>query len=173
MTATPTFTLILIRGLPGSGKTTVGHMIAHGNVIPGPISADDYMVGPDGAYLFDPARLPEVHGACQRAVYDAMRAVATGDTPDAPTGAVVANTFCEAWEMEPYFRLAAEAGRKAHPLNVRVEVIDLFDAGRSDSELARRNGHGVPWERIAIMRSKYDHNWRMADWHEDYLRQTR
>ena len=84
--------LLIIRGLPGSGKTTVGRKLAGKHCY----AADDfyYMLG-GGEYAFDPARLPDAHEYCQTLVRcDMARKV--------PVIAVT-NTFTRSREMEIYF----------------------------------------------------------------------
>ena len=46
----------------------------------------------------------------------------------------------------------------ARKLNVEIKVIDVFDGGLTDAELAERNAHGVPEEVIGRMRARYQHD---------------
>lgn len=131
-------TLIVYRGLPGSGKSH--HHAAHypdATVC----SADDYFVGPDGIYRFRPQELGRAHAWCQ---VRAVQAMANG----IPC-VVVDNTHVRYWEFSIYLALAEGFGYQ-----VRYEV--LFDAGLSDEELAQRNRHGVPKEAIARMRAAFE-----------------
>lgn len=130
-------TLYLVRGLPGSGKSTLAATLAPGHAY----AADDLFVGEDGIYRFDPKRLPEAHADCQART---SAALSTG------ASVAVANTFTEAWEVEPYRAIARAAG-------ARLVVLSMFDGELDDSALAARNVHGVPMERIAGMRARYDH----------------
>ena len=130
--------MILIRGLPGAGKTTLGNLIGDC------ISADDWMTNAAGEYQFDPARLPEVHGKCQALVADKLAAYSARH----PVKCVVANTFSQHWEIKPYLDLAAKHG-------ARVTVIDLFDGGLTDAQLAARGVHGVPLATIGAMRARW------------------
>lgn len=135
-------TMILVRGLPGSGKTTFACLL--GKVV----SADDYFYARgNGQYTFDPRLLPQAHQNCQ----DRAREVLGTDET-----LVVANTFSCRWELQPYLEMAREFG-------VRVTVIDLFDAGLTDEELAQRGLHGVPVTGIAAMRSRWEHDWKAGD----------
>jgi hypothetical protein len=133
-------TLYLDRGLPGSGKSTLAQKLA-----PRACSADDfYMV--NGVYQFDPAALAYAHAHCQ----SRTRAALSRGLPVAVT-----NTFAQRWEMEPYLQMAQLYG-------YRVTVIDLYDNGLTDEQLAYLTVHGVPEERIAAMRARWEHDWRTA-----------
>lgn len=132
--------LLLVRGLPGAGKSEFGGSVLTGrNVMR--FSADDFMVDAEGKYSFDPKRLGEVHQRCQDAT---RQRLIFGDS------VIVANTFCEAWEVEPYRRIAEATG-------ARLIIVSLFDGGCSDEVLAARNIHGAPIETIAAMRQRFDH----------------
>ena len=136
-------TLYAIRGLPGSGKSTLGSKL--GNAI----AADDWFVGDDGVYRFDPALLAAAHADC---LARCQRILAMGQD------VAVCNTFSCRWELEPYITLAAE-----RPDSVRLVVMDVYDAGLTDEALAARNLHGVPVAGITAMRRRWEHDWRAGD----------
>jgi hypothetical protein len=141
--------LKLIRGLPGSGKTRYSRdaiIITEQQFPTVPIElyeADDYFFY-GGEYRFNPAKIGEAHADCQTRVAEFM-----GDN-DSLGVVVVANTFSQQWEMTVYYLLASAYG-------YTVEQIDLFDSGLSDAQLAERCVHGVPVEKIAQMRARWEH----------------
>jgi len=145
-------TLYLIRGLPGTGKTTMGEKLirytrAHPSWNDGiMVAADDYFYCEDGVYRFDPKLLPLAHADCQFRASIGLR-----DGKDV----VVHNTFSQRWEMQEYIDMAEKSG-------VRLVVLDLFDAGCTDEQLTERNSHGVPLHAIQRMRERWEHDWRAA-----------
>lgn len=84
--------LVIIRGLPGSGKSTLGKkFVALGFVA---VEADSYFIN-SGQYVFNPSLLKDAHQWCYEAVRSALR-----DNP-----VVVCNTFSRIWEMQKYLDL--------------------------------------------------------------------
>lgn len=130
--------LVIIRGLPGSGKTTYA---ARNFPNAYRVSADDFFTGADGVYRFDPSKIAQAHAACQGHVLHALNARLHP--------VVVHNTFTQRWEFSLYLYMAAV-------LNVPVTVRDLYDGGLTDEELAARCVHGVPVAAIAAMRARYE-----------------
>lgn len=137
--------LTLIRGLPGSGKTTFAKsMLDPAQTFTAQIcEADQFFYSEDGTYNFKRTLLHSAHTYCQ---LKTIRALEKG------IQAIVCNTFTERWEMEPYLIMAEEN-------NCRLNVVDLYDAGLSDQELSQRNIHNVPVEAITRMRGRYQFNW--------------
>lgn len=81
---------MLIRGLPGSGKSTIAKgMVADGFVH---FEADMFFTV-DGVYTYDATRIRDAHAWCQRVTRQALR---EGQR------VVVSNTFTRLQEMEPY-----------------------------------------------------------------------
>jgi predicted kinase len=125
--------LILLRGLPGSGKTTLALVLSEDGKYP-VFSVDDYFTDESGRYEF---RFQENHLAykyCEESVKSAM-------LQQAPK-IFLHNTFTMEWEMEPYFKLAAEHGYRIHVMTV-------------EHRHAGMNVHEIPSEHISRMRSKF------------------
>ena len=138
--------IILIRGLPGSGKTSFADMIDYDYCI----ATDDFFIK-DGIYDFKPELLPVNHNKCIKMVKEKVNRHRT-----LGCNIVVHNTFSERWEMQPYINIALEYG-----FNYRVT--DIYDGGLNDEELFKRNEHGVPLESICNMRSRWEFNWRVGN----------
>ena len=140
-------TLFAIRGLPGSGKSSLGLLLRDAATI----AADDYFIdNDDGIYRFDPSKLSAAHADC---LQRAQRILALGND------VAVCNTFSQRWELEPYITAAAAV----YPVPARLVVMDLYDGGLTDSELAARNLHGVPEAGINRMRLRWEHDWKAGN----------
>lgn len=85
--------LVIIRGLPGSGKSTTAKHFAHDGYKH--YEADMYFER-SGVYQFNPARLQEAHNWCQTS---AATALYNGNP------VVVSNTFTTFKEVQPYLNL--------------------------------------------------------------------
>ena len=89
--------LVLMQGVPGSGKTTIAQELSDWIV-----SADDWMIDENGNYKFDKEQLPAAHQDCQdRARLKMLR----GLSP-----VVVDNTNIKQTHIEPYLALARDHG---------------------------------------------------------------
>jgi len=95
--------LILIRGLPGSGKSTFAKLLKGVH-----LETDQYFVDTEGNYNFDHTQLKDAHGWCKHSVKCYME---LGEKR-----IIVSNTFTQTWEIEPYFELAGKHGYTVHTL---------------------------------------------------------
>lgn len=128
--------LIILRGLPGSGKSHRAREIG-GTVC----SADDFFME-GGVYKFDPSKLGEAHAQCQA---KAIQAMAGQKSP-----VVIDNTNSRRWEFSVYSELASAFG-----YNVKIRTV----GGRSMEEVkayAARGKHGVPEEVLLKMAYRWE-----------------
>ena len=121
-------TLYIVRGLPGSGKSSLAKKITETLY-----SADDFFTNKKGEYNFNAKLLGKAHEWCWGKVRDAMFIGANA--------VAVANTFTQAWEAEKYYQIAEEYGYS-------VFVIECQnDFG---------NVHDVPQESIDAMKKRWE-----------------
>lgn len=148
--------VIILRGLPGSGKTTVAHGLTDFARARGwsyeIVSADDFFVttvgeSPRPEYRFDPRKLGEAHADC---MFRFLAAI--GDHREL---VIVDNTNVQKWEFLNY---AVAATR----LNYEVYVESCLDKRADDltvadlKRFAERNMHGVSFETIAAMAARWE-----------------
>ena len=124
--------LILVRGISGSGKSTVAELIIPRNEV---CSADDYFINGKGEYKFDVTKIKEAHQYCQTK----CRLKMANDTPIV----VVANTFTREWEMKEYYDLAESFGYRVHSI-----IVENRHGGE--------NVHGVPDETLQKQKDRFE-----------------
>src|SRR5271157_1250098 len=97
--------LVIMRGVPGSGKSTKAKELAEARFYDGghPVicSADDYFVDMDTKqYTFDPKRLPAAHTYCRGKAEGAMEA-------DSDM-VIIDNTNMRRWDFSVYVKMAEQ-----------------------------------------------------------------
>jgi predicted kinase len=125
--------LIILRGLPGSGKTALAKLLSEAGKYP-VFAIDDYFTDASGNYTFRFEDNFKAYEFCRSRTEEAMKA---GDEK-----IFLDNVFSLEWEMEPYFKLASEYAYQVHVVTVE---------NRHHSE----NRHGVSTEQIQRMAEKY------------------
>jgi|LakMenEpi03Aug12_release.lakeMendotaPanAssembly.Ray.scaffolds.fasta_scaffold897263_1 predicted kinase len=123
--------LIIIRGLPGSGKTTKAKQILAENPTYKHYEADMYFER-DGEYVFVPSHVPDAHKWCQTATFFALSAGYT---------VVVSNTFTTKKEIEPYITIA-------NNLKIPFEILTLTEN--------YGNIHNVPQHTLNKMQNRFE-----------------
>ena len=128
--------LILLRGLPGSGKTTLAKIILQLRSTDEPevLSADDFFEDKEGDYNFDVTKLKEAHNYCQFRCSERMR--------QQKARIVVANTFTQEWEMDEYFKMAERYNYRVHTVIV-------------ENRHGNENVHGVPEDKLQQMKDRF------------------
>jgi len=121
--------LYIVRGLPGSGKSTFAKSIALVN-----FEADMFFMN-DGEYKFDFSKIKEAHQWCQESTLDAM----ISGSPKV----AVSNTFTQEWEMKPYYEMAEKYGYVVFSV-----VVENRHGGK--------NVHGVPEATLDNMRKRFE-----------------
>jgi predicted kinase len=96
----PSKNLILLRGLPGSGKSTLARVLSEDGKY-SIFSVDDYFTNArTGEYTFDFKNNHLAYKLCEENTKQSM--------VNSESKILVHNTFTMDWELEPYFKLAAE-----------------------------------------------------------------
>jgi len=137
-------TLTLIRGLPGSGKTTYAlSKILKQDPNTKHFEADTHFetiddVTGERKYNFNPKELPVAHNKCFE---NTKKALQSG------SNVVVTNTFTQIWEMQNYINMVTTLN-KTGKFHIQLKV---FKATGNF-----KNTHGVPPESIDKMRNRWE-----------------
>lgn len=125
-------TLYLIRGVPGSGKSTFANKLFSAAIVSEIYEADTFFIK-DGKYQFDATKIAAAHRWCQSEVHAAL---------SDGMNVAVSNTSTTEREVETYAKIAEECGAKF------VSVIIETRHGGS-------NIHNVPEEKVQQMRNRF------------------
>ncbi len=132
--------LYIIRGIPGSGKSTFAKMLVGEDFLV--CEADKYFIDKEtGEYNFDFTKIKEAHKFCQDTVESYMKDSLVND--QFYREIAVSNTFTQEWEMRPYFELAKNYGYKVFSV-----VVENRHGGT--------NQHGVPEEVLTKMCERFE-----------------
>jgi predicted kinase len=124
--------LYIVRGLPGSGKSTFASSLT-----PNHWESDMYFINEYGEYKFNPDEIKNAHQWCRDMVEGAMK--------HNLSKIAVSNTFTQEWEMKPYHKLAELYGYKVFHI-----VVENRHGGV--------NIHNVPEEVFYKMKMRFEIN---------------
>jgi predicted kinase len=121
--------LYIVRGIPGSGKSTFA------NSLDCPVFEADMYFMNDGEYKFEADKLKLAHNWCKLRVEHSME--------DNFQKIAVSNTFTQEWEMEAYYEMAKQYG-----YTVFSVIIENRHGGV--------NEHGVPEDKLKMMKDRFE-----------------
>ena len=127
--------LILLRGLPGSGKSTMADLIGARGAGYAHFEADMFFID-KGAYNFDASKIKAAHNWCMVQTEKAM-------IDDDISRIIISNTFTQEWEMDAYYKLAEQYGYRVHSI-----IVENRHSGI--------NIHGVPEEKLEQMKNRFE-----------------
>ena len=126
--------LIILRGLPGSGKSRLAVLLSEKGRYP-VFSIDDFFTDPQtGNYCFEFEKNHLAYALCET---NTKAAMANGIAK-----IFLHNTFTMKWEPEPYFRLASE-------FNYEIHIVTV------ENYHGNKNLHGINDEQVRKMAEKY------------------
>jgi predicted kinase len=145
----PNQELIIMRGIPGSGKSTKAKSL----VGEGIIHSTDDVITSQGDYndffnsMVESKDFTPLNRAHSTNLKNAIRSMVSGITP-----VIIDNTNIKANESKAYVVKALELGLS----NDMISIVDVGTGGVSAEVLYKRNTHGVPLEKIESMIQAYE-----------------
>jgi len=136
--------LIILRGIPGSGKSTKAKSLAGS----GKIHSTDDVIDSSGDYREFFAKMiankdfTPLSNAHETNLKNAIKSMEDGVSP-----IIIDNTNIKQNESKAYIVAALKLGYADN----NIKFIDIGTAGLEAAELAKRNTHGVPLEKIEAM----------------------
>ena len=129
--------LYIVRGIPGSGKSTFAKSICK----PWQHVETDMFFIKNGEYKFDVSKLKVAHQWCKNKVHAMMRPTPWNLLFNRTI--VVSNTFTQEWEMKTFLVLARRFRYKVYTV-----IVENRHGGK--------NLHGVPEDKLQIMKDRFE-----------------
>lgn len=123
--------LVIVRGLPGSGKSTYAANLARG--LFRHVEADHFFLLGDGKYAFDGKLIKLAHDWCYSSTVKALRQ---------GYNVVVSNTFTTMWEIDRFLGIPSLLP------DVEISVVEM--------RAQYGNIHNVPEEKLAQMAARWE-----------------
>jgi DNA-nicking Smr family endonuclease/predicted kinase len=137
--------VVIIRGLPGSGKSFLAHQLIEETVknrIGHVFSADDFFMTNRGVYKYDGSKIGEAHAQTLRLF---TQSAAKGTSP-----LIVDNTNLEYWNTFGYLQAAVQ-------YFYHIEFMEPATPWKfKEGILASKNQHSVPVDKIKLMKERYE-----------------
>ena len=124
-------TLHIIRGLPGSGKSTYALQELPKSLH---FEADRFFTNEKSEYNFNARLLSVAHSWCHANV---VRALINGHN------AAVSNTFTKLWEIQKYIDLIHE-----YDLDIDIKIVEM--------KTQYQNIHNVPQDKLDLMHNRWE-----------------
>lgn len=121
--------LVLIRGLPGSSKSTIATVFKNAGYLW--FEADGYFYDAEGNYNFNINEISNAHQNCQRCTLEALAI---------DKNVVVSNTFTTIKELKPYFEIASQYGIVPNVITCQNQF---------------ENVHNVPTDTLSKMKARF------------------
>lgn len=135
---------VILRGLPGAGKSSLvkALVLAHGGAAKCRVhTTDDFFIDKKGKYVFDFSKLFEFHTRNLTAFIESCAA-------GAPL-VICDNTNLVPWNFASYVAAAKSLGYEVQVLTVGEFTDEAIE------EYAKRNAHGVPLATLKAMRNSF------------------
>lgn len=126
--------LYLIRGVPGSGKSTFANECLNASIV---CEADKWFDKFNGG-IFDATHLSHAHTWC---LEEAKQGLILGHN------VAVANTFTRRWEMQHYYDMVAKLTADSE---FKIKIFEIIANGAFD------NVHNVPEAKVREMQRRFE-----------------
>lgn len=131
--------VVILRGLPGAGKSTWAGRQNLGNCNPIICSADEYFMNAKSEYVYEAKKVAAAHVACYKKFVQACTVLAESQSDLV----IVDNTNTLAHEIAPYYMHALSVGMK----------VQVFEFWCTIQESVARNMHLVPIKAITALKN--------------------